>query len=77
MQNYHGYTRATHVLNHAERLCFRKSCVTMGVIEDELESTQKLQRKIMLKSAQKWKPDPLVPTKGLQNVSKHEKHNKV
>ena len=65
MQNYHGYTRVTYFLDQAEQLIFRKSGVTMGVNEDELESTQKLQRKIVLKSGQTWKPHPLVPTKGL------------
>ena len=65
IQNYYGYTRVTYFLDQAEQLIFRKSGVTMGVNEDELESTQKLQRKIVLKSAQKWKPHPLVPTKGL------------
>ena len=65
MQNYHGCTRVTHFLDHAERLFFRKSGVTIGVNEDELESTRKLQRKIVLKNAQTWKAHPLVPTKGL------------
>ena len=65
MHNYHGHTRVTHFLDQAERLFFRKSGVTMRVNEDELESTQKLQRKVVLKRGQKWKPHPLVPTKGL------------
>ena len=50
MQNYHGHTRVTHFLDQAERLLFRESGVTMGVNEDELESTQKLQQKNVLKS---------------------------
>ena len=53
MQNYHGYTPVTHFLDQAEQLFFSKSGVTMKVNEDELESTQTLQLKIMLKSGHK------------------------
>ena len=51
--------------------------MTRGLNEDKLKSMKKGPRTRTLKSTKTWKLHQMIPTKDLQNVSKHEMHKKV
>ena len=51
--------------------------MTRGLNEDKLKSMKKGPRTRTLKSTKTWKLHQMIPTKDLQNVSKHEKLKKV